>query len=267
MDTPVPLRIRPPGWYLRLVPAAAALGLAVWVGVDQVTHAYLWFAIESQDPKTRANGLDLAADRRDLRPLPAVLAAIEVEQDRSLLEKAAFTAFRMGDQRAVRVIRRRAEQGPDDWTRAKLIVYAARLSQRDVRLLDWLEEGAAGADPWRQTGSLLGLIELGRPEGGRRLVEALPGMDAARREFAVTELRRRAGVIMLQTAGISLNWNGLETAPPDDERWGRLQRFWHSQASARLLHDALDRQDRKDPSWALIGRLQHGRQRLIRMFE
>lgn len=263
MTVPVPHAPKPlprPLRILRLCLAVIGVSMLAIVAVDRTQVVIDLFAMKSANADRRASALDRIADRRDRRAYDAVLTALENETDRALLEKAGYAAMRLGDARALPALCRRAETGPDDWVRAKLIVYAARLAARDTRWLAFAEAAARSNEPWRQAGGALALAELGRPEGGRQVAELIPPAPEAIRAFTLKEFRRRIGEPMMQAAGEPLDWQGLETAPPNDPRWAKVQAFWAGRASPRLLHDVLIRQDRRDPDWHLVNRLLHARE-------
>jgi len=259
------IRARGRWWWARVALAGVGVWPCAWAVLELAASGRAILAVGSANPQRRAWGLADAADRRDRRALDAVMAVLAGETDRALLEKAGYAAMRIADRRALPVLLRRAEEPPDDETRARLILYAARLSQRDPRLLDRLTRGAAGGEPWRRAGAMLGLIELGQPAGGRMLIESLPVMDGAVRTFALEEFRGRPGAAMLEAVGAPMDWSGLAETSAADPRWQSLREFWNTRATARLLDDVLTRLDRRDPDWFLVGRLLHAREKFARL--
>ena len=52
------------------------------------------------------------------------------------MEHAGYAAMRLGDERGIALLQSRADDGPDDLVRARLMFFAARLSRRfDLRLV------------------------------------------------------------------------------------------------------------------------------------
>lgn len=253
--------LRPVGIVLAVI---GLLGTATLLA-DQATLAWRCMGVRSSDAQRRESAIQAVADEREARAFEAVLDAFRRETNRTLLEKAGYALMRMGDRRGIEPLRRRADEGPDDWIRAKLIIYTARLADRDFRLIPWLKEGVRSPEPWRRVGSAIGLLELGRAEVGRTLAEWLPTLTPELRQFALKEFRKRIGEPMIQAAGVSLDWEGLEDAPAEDPRWTQLENFWQARASARLLNDVLTRQDQIDPDRHLMKRLLHARERAERL--
>lgn len=240
-----------------LIVAAAAIG-------DQVRVWRLLADLESSDAEVQTRALYEAATCHEARAADAVLDILAEAKDRNVVEAARCAALRTGDPGGVAVLQRRGEEGPDDIVRAKLIATAARLSNRDVRLLEWLETGAASTEPWRRVGSAWGLLELGRPRGGRLLIDMMPELPTEARQFAWVELRRIAEP-MTQAVGWPIQWPVGE-GRFDDEEWASLREFWSGHATIQLLGDVLTRLEQRDPKWYQVDRLLRARDRIAPRF-
>lgn len=129
MDSPAPSKrnraLRRAVGFLGL---AGLLLLALYF-VNESRIARLQAGVRSSDPRDRAKAHVYIGDERERRVLDAVLHQLERETDREILEKAGYATMRLGDPRGLELLRRRAAEGPDDWTRGKLIIYTARLSK------------------------------------------------------------------------------------------------------------------------------------------
>ncbi|MBI4580773.1 MAG: HEAT repeat domain-containing protein [Planctomycetes bacterium] len=260
--------------------AIGVLGVVAAIG-GQVHLARCKRDLLSPDAKVRARAVQQVIQERERRALPPLIAMLEKEQDRRLVEDAGLALLRTRDPAGVAVLRRRADEPPDDYVRGELILWAARLSGRDARLLDWLNEGVRSPEPWRAMGSALGLIELGRPEGGPLVIEMarqtpLPYM----RHWAIKELCRTADALS-QTVGRPMSWLALDTRrtrsvrerqspvadqglaasqpAPTEAELAELESFWQQHVDSRLLCDVLQRINAVDPGWAELGRLIHAR--------
>ncbi|GMU22663.1 MAG: hypothetical protein AMXMBFR13_27480 [Phycisphaerae bacterium] len=248
---------------LRQVMAAAAgvliTGTAIVVAA---TFGPAWRAgraLSSPEAATRGDALTEVANERYQWLADDVLSLLEQETDRELLDKAGYAALRLRDRRAIEILRRRADAGPDDVTRARLVTYAARLSNRDQILLPWLQSYAASQEAWRSAGGAVGLLELGRSEAGPLLIAQARSAGPELRSFAVFELQRIFEP-MMQTVGQPMDWRRLEQSLPADPRWTALATFWERYASDRLLADVLDRVEGFDPDWQMLIRVQHARE-------
>jgi hypothetical protein len=178
---------------------------------------------------------------------------------------AGYAAMRFRDTRHLTLLRRRADEGPDDAVRAKLILYAAQLSGRDVRLIDWLEAGVNASEPWRQVGSAAGLLALGQPAGGRELIELASRSEHPARAMALLELQRIVNP-MTEAVGQPVAWPkpGQE---PAQSLWIDLRRFWDEWGTVRLLNDVLSQRYAISPEWYELKRLLHARDKVARWFE
>jgi hypothetical protein len=244
--------------------------------------------LESPDPAVQTRALYEVAARHEARAGEAVLAVLAEAEDRGVVDAARAAALRTGDWRGVAVLRRRADDGPDDSVRAKLIATAARLSNRDVRLSEWLDAGAASTEPWRRVGSAWGLLEIGRPRGGALLIDMMPELPAEAGRLAWTELRRIAEP-MTQAVGWPIEWpagegrlrvhpktlktDRLEACPTrvpgrtlSEAGWASLREFWSRHATVQLLGDVLTRLEQRDPKWHQVDRLLRARDRIATWF-
>ena len=244
----------------------AGLGVAATAVVDQVRLRLDLAACRNPDPNVRLQAFSRFSRERDARSRQAVAEALDRETDRAVVEAAGSTAMRIGDTTLLDALQRRASQGPDDLVRAKLILYAARLSRRDARLVPWLEAGAhAAGEPWRQVGSAAGLLHVGEPRGGPALMAIARQADQPVREFAMSELRGLIGP-MTETVGWPLHWPAAG-AEPDAAFWSSLEAFWGQKGNARLLNDVLTRRYDRDARLYELNRLIYARNRLAKWFE
>ncbi len=161
---PPPRRRAPRALVVLLI--LVGLGISAFVINDQVHLRRLLSACRHPDVAVRVKALSHFADHRDAR-VSSVLAEVLVEEsDPAALDMAGCTAMRIEDTALLDTLKRRASEAPDNGTRAKLIMYTARLSRRDVRLIPWLEAGVgADQEPWRQFGSAAGLLYVGDYSG------------------------------------------------------------------------------------------------------
>ncbi len=218
--------------------------------------------IRSKDPAVRRRGLGYVRDERAARAVEAVLERIEHEDDPDLVELAGYTAMRIRDLRGVAPLMRRADREPDSPLKARLMVYAARLSDGDYRLVPWLRATLTSAGPWGRVGSAAGLLQLGRPEGADTLLALAAEVPPEPREFAFGELR---GVTqrMAQTVGFAIAFD----SPERESVWAQLRGFWKQYGRTALLCDALARVDHVSPDWREVERLLHARERVARWLE
>lgn len=239
---------------------------AVLVVADHLHVLQLRRQIAGNDPKARDKALEYVINEREGRPADEVLALLETTMDRDLLDRAGLAVARIGERRGLDLLRKRADEPPDDPVRARLIGYAARMSERDVRLLEWLTAGARSDEPWRQVGSAAGLLQIGEPEGGRMLIELSRDADPAIRAFAWPTLRRFARP-MAQTIGRKVEMLDAEAPPADPQAWDAIAGFWQADATPRLLNDVIRRLEVRDPDWIEMGRLIVARNRVARWLQ
>jgi len=243
-----------------LVAAAAA--------ADQINLRLQVRAARSDDPQARIEALRRIALEREVRASDTVAEILQQEQDRGVLEWAGYAAMRLRDPRNLPCLRRRADEEPDDATRAKLILFTAQLAVRDAQQidwLDWLEAGANSSEPWRQVGSAAGLLALGQPAGGRLLIGLASESDHPGHAMALVELQRIADP-MAEAVGQPIAWpeSGQE---PTQHFWADLCQFWNEWGTVRLLNDVLSQRYAQSAEWYELGRLLHARDKVARWFE
>jgi len=259
-----------PSSYLKriVVAVGVACSLAV-VGLAAVDQIRLWGrlnACRSEDPDVRIKALSALAKERDARAAELVGEILQTEQDRAVLRAAGYAATRFRDKRNLPLLLARAEQGPDDPTRAWLLMYAGRLAAGNQnttdRLRAWLN---AEGEPWRQVGSAAGLLLMGCPEGGTALIAIAKDENHPGRVMAFQELRH-IGRLMTETVGWPITWP--ETlADTDTSFWKSLSRFWRERGSRQLLNDVLAYRFGHDPKLYELRRLLHARDKVARWFE
>lgn len=255
-------------WKKRVILAVIALPVvivAVVAMADQINLRLQMMAVHSEDHKTRADALRILALKRETRASDVVAEVLEHEQNREVLEWAGYAAVRIRDTDNLELLQRRANEEPDDAVRAKLIIFTAQLSSRDVRLKDWLEAGVNSPEPWRQMGSAAGLLALGQPTGGRILIDLASQSEHPAHKIALDELRRTAGP-MAEAVGQPIAWPKPRQEPAQNF-WTDLRRFWDEWGTARLLNDVLSQRYALSADWYELGRLLHARDKVARWFE
>lgn len=256
-------------WKIRLAViliGVAGVAVAAVAAVDQIVLRTRLADCRDENPEVRLEALRQLADQRDARAAKAVGELLADEKSRPVLERAGYTAMRIRERSNLPLLQRCAEQGPDDSTRARLLLYAGRLADRDVRLLDWFRDGLdASAKPWRRTGSAIGLLEIGQPEGGPVLMEIASQADHPARNMAYTELRR-IGIMMTEAVGWPIDWP-TSVDKTDTSFWENLERFWQAHGTSRLLNDVLSRRYGQDPDLYELRRLLHARDKVAKWFE
>ena len=252
----------------RIILAVVALLVAFVAAVavaDQINLRLQLRAARSTDPQVRADALLKLAEARDVRGSEVVAQALEQEQDRAVLEWAGYAAVRLRDTDNLPLLRRRADEEPDDPIRAKLILFTAQLAARDIQLLDWLQAGARSSETWRQVGSAAGLLALGQPAGGHQLIDLAGQSEHPGHEMALVELRRIAGP-MAEAVGRPIAWPEPGQEPTQRFRED-LGKFWDEWGTASLLNDVLSLRYAMSPEWYELGRLRHARDKVARWFE
>lgn len=263
LQPPPPRRRAPRALVVLLI--LVGLGISAFVINDQVHLRRLLSACRHPDVAVRVKALSHFADHRDAR-VSSVLAEVLVEEsDPAALDMAGCTAMRIEDTALLDTLKRRASEAPDNGTRAKLIMYTARLSRRDVRLIPWLEAGVgADQEPWRQFGSAAGLLYVGEPRGGADLIALARNPDHPAQAVALAELYALiAG--MTEAVGWPISWPPLEVEP-EPAFWTSLDAFWKQHGNARLLSDVLTRRTTRDPRLVELGRLIHARNKIAKWF-
>ena len=203
---PSPTRRRRRVLYLLAFAFTAVGTLAAVAGVTaRIRLARYPHQLESTNLSERRKAVAQISRDRERRAVPALIAMLEKEQDRDTVGMAGNALLRTRDPQGVDVLRRRAETGPDDIVRADLMLAAARLSNRDTRLLEWFQEGASSGESWRALGSSLGMLELGRPEGGLAALNLLRSAKPALRAWGLNVLARTANPVC-QAIGQPMPW-------------------------------------------------------------
>lgn len=217
-------------------------------------------------PEQRAERFYRVGRERDWRLAGLVRQSLHTATDRDELQAAGYAALRLEDLDFLPLLRRRAEEGPDDPVRAMLITYAARLSNRDTRLCEWLEPGAHSDQPWLRVGCAAGLMQLGRIEAGPMLLAAArdPNRDVA--GFALRELAWTTRP-MAQAIGRPFATLEADPIPADAALLASLDAFWKEHVTVTLLNDVLRRLTVRDPDWVEMGRLIHARDRVAKIMQ
>ena len=250
-------------WLRRVAVLAVLIGVPIaGMGIATRARAQAWIkAADSPDRGRRLRALQNIGREREAAATEVVRRILGREPDREILEAAGYAAFRVLDLEALSLLRQRADSGPDDYARAKLIIYTCRLSRRDWRLLDWLLAGAHSAEPWRHAGGCIGLLELGRPEGGVLLLQDVKTLPADVQALALSEFRRLAEPLF-QAVGQPVAWPANEAIPP--AAWDALAAAWTRCATPELLADVLERVEGADAQWHEVNRLLHARKRVAK---
>ena len=250
------------GWAIGvciIVPAVAVSAVTIF---DHVRTWQVCSRFGKLSPHEQLHWLQKASAKRDRRLLEPVRATLQSSKDRDMLQTAGSAAIRMGAVELMPLLQKRADEGPDDLQRAGLIIDAARLSDRDLRLLDWLTQGTRSEEPWRRAGSAVGLMHIGRLEAGPLLIGLARNGPEATRSFALQEL---AWIVrpMSEAVGQPLSFSGSDTAASIDG----AEQFWHRYVTVSLLNDVLCRLTLRDPDWVEMGRLIHARDRVAKWLQ
>lgn len=246
-----------------IVPGVVMAGLAV------ADHARAYAAHRKFADMPSARRVELLyhiGAERDWRLADLVRRMLEDSTHREELQAAGYAAMRLTDLDLLPLVRKRADEAPDDYTRAMLITHAARLSNRDTRLVDWLEPLARSDQPWQRAGAAAGLLYLGRVEAGPLLLAAARGSDPDIAGFAVRELAWATGP-MAQAVGRPIAGLDAETPPADADSLNRIEQFWRDHATITLLNDVLRRLTVRDPEWAEMNRLINARDRVAKFMQ
>jgi len=246
-----------------ILPGVVLAGLAI---ADHVRTYRIYRGWGDMPLDQRVDHLYQVGYRRDGRLGGLVEQILETTQDRQELHAAGYAAMRLGGPDFVSLLRRRAEEKPDDSTRASLIAYAAAASDRDPRLYDWLAEGARCDEPFRRVGSAVGLMRLGRVEAGPLLVEIIREGKPDLTGFAMRELAWITGP-MAQAVGKPMVWLEKDAPPADAPAVDQIEQFWQDYVTVSLLNDTLGRLTTRDPEWAEMGRLIHARDQVAKWLD
>jgi hypothetical protein len=222
--------------------------------------------VRGDDREARLRALDEIALENEDRASNVVFELLIRASDRETIEAAGLATQRMFDRDGVPLLQDRADEGPDDIVRARLIHWAARLNDRQEDLTGWLKEGLRSDEPWRRAGSAVGLLQSGRPEGGEWILTNGPVVDPKVRAFAMKEFTRIARP-MAEAVGQCLPWEKAEQGELAPAEWTELRAFWERYGTERLLNDVLNRLERRDEKWHQVNRLIHARNKLARFFD
>lgn len=218
--------------------------------------------LASDDPDVCRRALHEVARVREARATEAIREVLASAQDRAVVEMAGYALMRVRDPDGLAILRERVERDPDDLVRAKLIVHAARLADRDPAPAGWMREGLEAPEPWRRAGSAAGLLILGHPDAGERLLMSAREDGPDVRGFALEEFEAIARPLFEAVGRPFDEWDELAQAPPRDPRWAELVDRWRRVATAPLLNDVLTRLHRREPLWHQQNRLLHARDRV-----
>jgi len=246
-----------------VVPGVVLAGMAV---VDHARAYALDQRFATLTPEQRVDRLYQVGYKRDWRLAARVRETLETTQHREELQAAGYAAMRLGDAEALAGLQQRVDDSPDDAVRATLILYAARLADRDARVGDWLEAGTRSEQPWRQVGSAAGLLYLGRVEAAPLLLTAIRGADPEIARFAWRELSWATGP-MAQAIGRPMQWIAPDKPPTDPALLDGVEQFWRDHVTLTLLNDVVRRLTLRDPDWAEMGRLLHARDRVAKLLQ
>jgi hypothetical protein len=207
----------------------------------------------------------IGADR-DWRLAGLVRETLETPGSREELQAAGYAAMRLGYAEFLPILQAQADAAPDDPTRATLITYAARMSDRDTRLCGWLTEAAGSEEAWRRVGAAAGLLYLGRAESGPLLLAAARSGDTELAGFAWRELAWATGP-MAQAIGRPMSRLQLDALPTEPAGFDEVDEFWREHVSVTLLNDIVRRLTIRDPGWTEMGRLIHARNRVAKLMQ
>lgn len=251
---------------LAAVASLTSLGIAAAAGVAYV-QVHRWTNhLKSLDTAIRAEALTWIGYDKDPRACEPVRDLIAREEDRGILDLAAWAAVRLHDRAAIEPLLHRAETGPDDAVRANLLMSAARLSQRDIRLTDRFLADAQSAEPYRRMGGALGLMLIGDPQGGELAIRDLAEANGGLRNLGLNQLARVASP-MTQAIGQPMEWLDARDPVATNEQLAQLADFWRCYVTPKLLGDALTRVYVFDPQWFEMSRLIHARERVAKWLQ
>jgi hypothetical protein len=234
------------------------LSLAALAATPRIQAAIAIHRLESSDPAVRRRGLSSIRDDRLASAEPALLKRLDTETDPSLVELLGAALMRTRDLRGLPGLQARADREPDPALKARLIWAASRLADHDYRMLDWLTSYAHSPEPWARAAGCVGLLQLGRLEGGDLLLRIHDSLPEGPRDFALQEFQRIMDP-MGQTVGSILNWPDDAEPRRAELAWARAGELWRRFATRELLSDVLMRVDRSDPDWRAVERILHGR--------
>jgi len=246
-----------------ILPGVVMAGKAI---ADHARTYAVYKRFGSMAAPERVKTLHRIGAERDWRLAELVRQTLDAPGSREELEAAGYAAMRLGDAEFLPMLQARADAGPDDSVRATLMMYAARMSDRDTRLCDWFDEAARSEEPWRRIGAATGLLHLGRLEAGPLLLAAVRGSDAEMAAFAWRSLAWVTGP-MGQAIGQPMNWLQTDALPTEPAQFDEVEQFWRDRVTVTLLNDVVRRLTVRDPSWTEMGRLIHARNRVARLMQ
>jgi len=246
--------------------AVAALATGGIVAADRLHRRSLLNACRSGDPDAQIEALTDLFEMRDARTAAMAAELLASSQDRQVLAKAAYIAARCWDRQRIPLMLERAAQGPDDPTRARLLLHVGRLAGDDPMLADrFRADLIKSGEPWRQVGAAAALLEMSYPVGGSALMAFARDPDHPGRCMAYAELAR-IGAMMTETVGWPITWPDT-VADTEPAFWRNLADFWETDASSQLVADVLAQRYGADPQWHQLRRLLHARNKVARWFE
>lgn len=254
------------GWSIGICIVGPAVGVSGVVAVDHLLTRQVCGRFASTPPAEQLRWLQKAGTKRDRRFVEVVRTTLQSSSDRVLLEAAGYAAMRIDAVELLPLIQQRADEGPDDVQRAQLIISAARLSGRDIRLYDWLKLGVQSDEPWRRVGSTISLLHIGRPEAGPLLVKIVREGPAQTRSMAMHNLAWITRPIG-QAVGQPMSWLDASPPPTDSASLDRIDQFWQKCVTANLFNDVIRRLTSQDPDWAEMGRLIHARDKVAKWLQ
>ncbi len=253
----------------RLILAAGAVAVLTaggFVTADRIHRQSLVSASLRDDPDAQIEAMIELLKMGDARAAEVSGAILAEGTERRLLSEAAYVVARSGDRQRVPLILARADEGPDDPTRARLMLHAGRLAGDDpVLAARFRSDLESPGEPWRRVGAAVALLEMGYPEGGPALVAIIGDPDHAGHAMAYAELARVGGM-MTEAVGWPITWPET-VAETDSDFWEKLVPFWESAGTSRLLNDVLAQRYGADPRWRQLRRLLHARNKVARWFE
>ncbi len=250
---------------IRLLIALPGL-VVVCLSIGLHARGLIWTArLSSTNADVRRETLDKVSAERERAAGDAVLRLVQAETDPDVVRSAGNALFRIGEPQDALVLLERSGKLVEGEARARFLQYAARLSDRDLRLLGEFHRLTTSADPWHRVGAGVAMLELAEPEGGRVLLASCASEDAGVRDFALQELKRFASP-MFQTVGLAVPWPEPDT-PDFTARLAVIGSIWATHGQERLLRDVLNRLERVEPEWHEVNRLLHARARVARWLE
>lgn len=253
-------------WVLGICFVGPAVAISAVVLIDYLKVQQSCSRFEALSSEKQLHWLRWAGSNRDRRFTNAIRRTLQDSDDRVLLEAAGYAAMRIGASELLPLMRKRADEGPDDIQRAQLINYAGQVSNRDARLYDWLMAGVESAEPWRRVGSAIGLLHIGRTESGPLLSGIVREGPDETRALAMHNLAWIARPLG-QAIGKPMPFLDVKPPPADSATLDQIDNFWTSHVTLSLLNDVLSRLTNRDPDWAEMNRLIHARDKIAKWLQ